>query len=93
MILGVAVLLDAMLIRLVLLPVLLRMTRSRMRGRCRAGSIVSFRTFGSGTREHVRSANAFGVERRELADGRAGLAACRAHAAPEQEPDERDRRS
>ena len=53
-ILGVAVLLDAMLVRLVLLPVLLR-AFGRTRGRCRARSTGCCPTSGSGTREGIRA--------------------------------------
>ena len=49
-ILGVAVLLDAALVRLVLVPVLLRLLGPQP-GRCRAGSTGCCRTSALGTRE------------------------------------------
>ena len=52
-ILGVAVLLDAMLIRLVLMPVLLRLHRAATPGRCRAGSTGCCRTSPSATRRRI----------------------------------------
>ena len=48
-ILGIAVLLDAALVRLLLVPVMLRLLGS-MRGTCRAGSTGCCRMSASGTR-------------------------------------------
>ena len=46
--LGIAVLLDALLVRLLLIPILLRLTGTR-RGTCRSGSTASSRTSASAT--------------------------------------------